>query len=414
MARRRTRGTGEVYREEGRLWAFRWREGGKRRYSGGHATKAIAEQALAQVRARIGLDRAGLPFDPQAVPRLHALAKEFLERRKATHAAAKEDEYRWKRHLDPDFGRLRPHEVDTAKIRAWIERKRAELAPGTIRVALALLSSLYIDLQERKLAAANPARGLPPSVMRLVRSDHDPRTVPFIERLEDVRRIFLKLPKPFNVAFAIGAVAGLRTGEVFALRWGHVDLAARRIHVRESVKGPLKDKDSRIVPIQGALLPILTAWRLETGGHGLVVPPLRSDGKTINIHATPGARLRTAMKALGLARPGFGLPLEGERPQKLWYWCTRHTFASQWVMGGGSIEKLSTIMGHYSITVTERYAHLRPELFTAKDHDMLRVDLEPGSQEALPFPGPAEGQAGPGNGQPSASKKDHRSRKRRS
>jgi hypothetical protein len=35
-------------------------------------------------------------------------------------------------------------------------------------------------------------------------------------------------------------------------------------------------------------------------------------------------------------------------------------------MGGGSIEKLSAMMGHSSTLVTQRYAHLRPELFTAE------------------------------------------------
>ncbi len=55
-----------------------------------------------------------------------------------------------------------------------------------------------------------------------------------------------------NVAYANGALAGLRTGEVFALKWEHVDLATRRIHVRESVAGPLRDKDSRVVPVLDA------------------------------------------------------------------------------------------------------------------------------------------------------------------
>ncbi len=54
-----------------------------------------------------------------------------------------------------------------------------------------------------------------------------------------MRRIYLYLPEPVNVAFAIGALAGLRTGEVLALRWAQVDLETRRIHVRESLKGPL-------------------------------------------------------------------------------------------------------------------------------------------------------------------------------
>ncbi len=33
-----------------------------------------------------------------------------------------------------------------------------------------------------------------------------------------MRRVFQALPEPFNVAFAIGAFGGLRTGEVLALR----------------------------------------------------------------------------------------------------------------------------------------------------------------------------------------------------
>jgi integrase len=66
--------------------------------------------------------------------------------------------------------------------------------------------------------------------------------------------------------------------------------------------------------------------------------------------------LRPVLKALGLARPGLG-----------WYEATRHTFASQWVLAGGSIEKLKEILGHYSVVMTERYAHLKPDLFSPKD-----------------------------------------------
>jgi len=53
-------------------------------------------------------------------------------------------------------------------------------------------------------------------LMRLMRPTHDPKKTPFIEKIEDVRRTYLALPEPLNVAYAIGAFAGLRTGEVFA------------------------------------------------------------------------------------------------------------------------------------------------------------------------------------------------------
>ncbi len=262
--------------------------------------------------------------------------------------------------------------MDVARIRAFIEVKLAErVNPATIRIFVSLLSAVFTDAVEQGKTPVNPVRSLPRSVRRLFKPTHDPRTTPFIEKLEDVRRIYLDLPAPLNVAYAIGALAGLRTGEVFALRWAHVDLPKRRIHVRESVAGPLKDKDSRVVPIIDPLLPVLAAWRLRSGGEGRGVPPLRCDGSKVD-KATPGKFLRATLDRLGLARPGLG-----------WYEATRHTFASQWVLASQSIEKLKEILGH-SVVITERYAHLRPDLFSARDLGAISLDLAPG--DAAPTP----------------------------
>ena len=207
-------------------------------------------------------------------------------------------------------------------------------------------------------------RTLPRATRRLIRPAHDPRTTPFVERLDDVRRIFLALPDAVGLAYALGALAGLRNGEALALRWAHVDLAARRIHVRESVEGPLKDIDSRIVPIQDALHPLLAEWRLRSGGEGRVVPSMRSDGEFLDGH-TLRKRLKKVLEALKL-------------PSVTWYEATRHTFASQWVLAGNSLEKLREIMGHSTVQVTERYAHLKPELFNAADRATLKVNLARG------------------------------------
>ncbi len=56
-------------------------------------------------------------------------------------------------------------------------------------------------------------------LMSMAAEHVDASETPFIERLEDIRRIHLELPEPLDVAYAIGALTGLRTGEVFAPRF---------------------------------------------------------------------------------------------------------------------------------------------------------------------------------------------------
>ena len=41
------------------------------------------------------------------------------------------------------------------------------------------------------------------------------------------------------------------------------------------------------------------------------------------------------------------------------------------------MEKLAEVMGHSSTVVTERYAHLRPDLFRDEDYAVFDVDLRP-------------------------------------
>ena len=312
--RRRPRGSGTVIRE-GAGWAVRFgpRIGSQR--ESGFRTKAEAEARLTLMRAETMQRRLGVAADPRLTPTLDELAPKWLERRKLTHKAAAEDGYRWRKHLAPWFGARRPDEVGHQDIRAFAEAKLSEgLASGTVRVLVAILSSLYVDLVERGLARSNPARGLPRSLARLIRPAHDPATTPFLERLNNVRRVFLALEEPLNIGFALGALGGLRPGEAFALRWPQVDLEARRIHVIESVTGTTKDKDSRVAPIQDALLPVLKAWKLKTGGEGLVSP--RSAPTARRLTRAPAAR-RSAPRSRPSGSPvrasGSRLPTASHR-----------------------------------------------------------------------------------------------------
>src|SRR5262249_54874094 len=139
-----------------------------------------------------------------------------------------------------------------------------------------------------------------------------------------------------GVAYAIGALAGLRTGEVRALEWSSVDLQASQIHVQVSVDGDLKDGEARIVPIQPSLGPILLAGRNAGGGEGLVCKPLRQGGRKFLDDHTMGKFLRDVVKELGLE-----MACKCCNTPAAWYEYTRHTYGSQIIMAGGSMEDLA-------------------------------------------------------------------------
>jgi len=388
--RRRNWGAGTIT-PSGKRWGVRWYENGRRRFKT-YATREIAEQVLAKIVSEMAVEDAGLHRDYDKAPNLDTLAAAWVERRLQTHRAAKDDGYRWKLHLGPTFGRMKPHEIDAAKLRRFIEGKLAEgLSPTTVGHCIRQLSTFYSDIIEAGHAPANPVASLPRSTRRLFKSIYDTRSTPFLERPEDVRRLYLAMAEPYNVIFIFGEQTGCRVGEILGMQWRDIDLPGRKIHVRQQMQDgrlcALKDKESRIVPLSTTLAPILEAWKLKTGGVGQLFVPanLRHGGRPDIGSPAQFIRPITVHKALAKALAAC------ELPKMTLYQCTRHTFASQWVMNGGNMEVLAKIMGHSSTSTTQHYAHLAPDFFGAKAFDMVAVDLSKPASVVLSLrdvPGP--------------------------
>ncbi len=113
-----------------------------------------------------------------------------------------------------------------------------------------------------------------------------------------------------------------------------------------------KSGKNRSVPIGPEMAETLNAHLVERYGDG---------AKMANryFHACMGA-FRQAVKTAGLVLP------EGQSTHVL-----RHTFASHFMMNGGNILVLQKILGHASLVMTMRYAHLAP------DHLQEAVSLNP-------------------------------------
>jgi integrase len=156
------------------------------------------------------------------------------------------------------------------------------------------------------------------------------------------------LPETDRPVWACAMYAGLRLGELKALRTEDVDLQAGVIRVERSwdrqdgVIEPKSHAGKRKVPIVAALRVHLAAHKLR-GGSGLF---FGEDAEPFNREALV-ARAVKAWKEAGLA--GIGLHE------------ARHSCASLFIAAGVNLKALSSYLGHASITITlDRYGHLLP------------------------------------------------------
>jgi len=90
-----------------------------------------------------------------------------------------------------------------------------------------------------------------------------------------------------------------------------------------------------------------TSWRLKTGGEGLLFRPTCATRGGTQQHRPTFMRQHTLRRHLSLTLASYSLPF------LTWYQATRHTFASHWVLSGGSLEKQARVMGHSSMVVTK-------------------------------------------------------------
>ncbi|MBP8131997.1 MAG: site-specific integrase [Candidatus Hydrogenedentes bacterium] len=137
---------------------------------------------------------------------------------------------------------------------------------------------------------------------------------------------------------------GLRRGELFSLEWSDINLDGKRLTVRAAAT---KGGKTRHIPLNQTALDVLRRWHAQSDGEGLVFRNPRTDGRFTHIY--------TAWE---------NLLNEAEINNFHWH-DMRHDFASNLVMAGVDLYVVKELLGHSSITMTERYSHLAPAVMAA-------------------------------------------------
>jgi integrase len=149
----------------------------------------------------------------------------------------------------------------------------------------------------------------------------------------------------------MAAYAGLRRGELVALRWRDVDFAGQKLIVRRALSGDTevrstKSRRAREVPLPDQAATALR--RLLRRGEFI--------GSDDYVFANRfGRRLDPSALRRRYERARDAAGLEPLRFHDL-----RHTYGSLLVAGGIDLPSVKAAMGHARITTTERYLHARP------------------------------------------------------
>jgi len=349
----------------GKSWAIRWVEDGDRKYTGGYENKQQAQDALNVITARIAAGMPGSLAKVELKPgvAIQNAAMDWLDSRK-TSKSYRDDKNRYDKHLAPMLGHRHLEKVTKSLVDELVThlKTKTDLGPAGIERVLYVLSGFYRWAIRRELVAHNPVRDYLASLERseraALRSQHDPKETPFLERVEVVK-VFQALPEPVNVAYALSALAGLRPGEVVGVEWPDVDLAKSTLKVRRRVRNGAvstpKSGKAREVPLVPSLVAVLKKWKAKRDpSQPLVVPP---DARLVNMDRADGKVVRFAGPSA--IQNALDAAFDKLKMRRLtFYEAGRHTFASNWVLAGLDVYRLSEIMGHASVMTTERYAHL--------------------------------------------------------
>jgi integrase len=258
------------------------------------------------------------------------LAKDTLEYSRAHKRSFRDDEIRMAKLTDW-LGDRPAESINPQEIERWLSAK-SSLKPATLNRYRALLSLVFrLGMQNGKVKL-NPAR-----LVRQRKENNGRIRFLSTEEEQSLRKVMHAKYVKDLPQLELALHTGLRRSEQYGLTWDCIDFDRRTLTVLLSKNGEL-----RHVPLNDEALSALRATRKSSNDQPYVF---------LNRY---GQRLQSPREWFGPAVTAAGLN------DFTWH-CLRHTFASRLAMAGVDLRTIQELMGHKTIQMTVRYAHLAPK-----------------------------------------------------
>jgi integrase len=301
--------------QKGKNWYIDYYLRGRRKRKKIGPSKKLAGQVLKDVLTKI-VKKEYLGILEENKILFEDYAKEYLEYSKANKSVStyeRRDRFSTN-NLISTFKGKRFFEITPEMIEKYKAARLEKVEPATVI--------------EWGYVRTNPGKGIkrlkePPGRLRYLKP----------EQVETLLKCSSKHIRPIVVT---ALNTGMRSSEIFNLKWPQVDLENRKITVINA-----KNNESRVIPIDKTLYKEL--FNLSQKSKGEYVFP-----------GQDGHPLRSIRKAFSSALKKAGI-------EDFTFHDLRHTFASHLVMKRTDIRTVQQLMGHKDIKMTMRYSHLSPE-----------------------------------------------------
>ena len=247
----------------------------------------------------------------------------------------------WEAHIKAKtlLAKITPALIEDVKL-----RRAQDVAHSTVDKDLAVLKAFFNWCVARNLAASNPVR-------RVKLFHEDNSRLRYLSREEYDR--LLKAARTIDTSpyleekIILAIHTGLRRGSLFNLRWDQIDFANRVVRIPRTKSGrPLS------LPMNAT-----TISTLQT---------LHAAGDLTSPYVFPHTAGPKAGEPVRDIKNGFHRALELAEISDFTWHDLRHTFASWLMMRGASLRSVAELLGHQSLKMTMRYAHLSPAYLSAE------------------------------------------------
>jgi len=325
---------GEV-RQRGKNWYIDYRAYGKRYRETIGPNKKLADEVLHKRMVEIAEGKF-LDKKNSFNIKFEDFAKDYIELYSKHNKKSWISDLKRLKHLAPFFTGKYLYMITPLLIEEYKAKRIKESSPATVNRELACLKHMFTIAIQWGKAEKNPVKKV-----KLFRENN--QRVRYLEK-EEIERLINNSRGYLKRIVIIALNTGMRKGEILGLKWRDIDFKRGIIYLLDTKNG-----ERREIPINSAV-----KW-------ALIRQPKHKDSPFIfcNKHGKSFRNVRKSFVA-GLKKSGI---------INFRFHDLRHTFASQLVMSGVDLNTVRELMGHKSMRMTLRYAHLSPA------HKSRAVDL---------------------------------------